>query len=75
MKITAIIVAAGNGTRMGGVKNKVFLKLGEKTVIEYTLNTFLSCKDIDEIILVTRECDIELCNKFKNVKLFINSFK
>lgn len=69
MKVTAIIVAAGNGTRMGGVKNKVFLKLGEKTVIEYTLNTFLSCKEIDDIILVTRECDIELCKKFKDIRV------
>ena len=69
MRITAIIVAAGNGTRMGGVKNKVFLKLGERTVIEYTLNAFLSCKEIDDIILVTRECDIELCKKFKDIKV------
>ncbi len=69
MKITAIIVAAGNGTRMGGVINKVFLPLGEETVIEHTLNTFLSCSMIDNIILVTRECDIELCKDFKGVKV------
>lgn len=70
MKITAIIVAAGNGTRMGGVINKVFLPLGEKTVIEHTLNTFRSCSIIDEIILVTRECDIELCKDF-GVKVIV----
>ncbi len=69
MKITAIIVAAGNGTRMGGVINKVFLPLGEETVIEHTLNTFSSCSMIDDIILVTRECDIELCKDFKGVKV------
>ena len=54
---------------MGGVKNKVFLELGEKTVIEHTLSTFFSCEVIDEIILVTRECDIELCKNFKNIKV------
>ena len=69
MKICAIIVAAGNGTRMGGVKNKVFLELGGKTVIEHTLDTFKKCKLIDDIILVTRECDIELCKGFGNIKV------
>ena len=69
MKTTAIIVAAGNGTRMGGVKNKVFLELGGKTVIEHTLETFKKCRLIDEIILVTRECDIELCKDFEGIKV------
>ena len=69
MKITAIIVAAGSGTRMGGVKNKVFLELRGKTVIEHTLDTFKNCKEIDDIILVTRECDIELCKDFKDLKV------
>ncbi len=71
MKITAIIVAAGNGTRMGGVINKVFLPLGEETVIEHTLNTFRSCSLIDDIILVTRECDIELCKSFDDIKVIV----
>ena len=66
-KITAIIVAAGNGTRMGGVKNKVFLPLGEQSVIDYTLNTISKCEEIDNIILVTRECDIPLCKNLKSM--------
>lgn len=69
MKITAIIVAAGNGTRMGGVINKVFLPLGDKTVIEHTLNTFSSCDEVDDVILVTRECDMELCRDFGDIKV------
>lgn len=71
MKITAIIVAAGNGTRMGGVINKVFLPLGRETVIEHTLNTFRSSGMIDDIILVTRECDIELCKNFNDIKVIV----
>ena len=35
-KITAIIAAAGSGTRMGGKINKVFMPLGEGTVIGHT---------------------------------------
>ena len=69
MKICAIIVAAGSGTRMGGVKNKVFLELGGKTVIEHTLDTFKNCNLIDKTILVTRECDIELCKDFEDIKV------
>ncbi len=69
MKITAVIVAAGSGTRMGGVMNKVFLPLGEKTVIEHTIDVFSSCDKISDIVLVTRECDIELCKNFKDIKV------
>lgn len=57
-KITAIIVAAGSGTRMGGVINKVFLPLGERTVIDHTIEAFSNILEISNIILVTRECDI-----------------
>lgn len=63
MKITAIIVAAGRGTRMGADKNKVFLSLGNRTVLEYTLSTVAACTAIDDIVLVTRECDIEKCRR------------
>lgn len=69
MKITAIIVAAGSGTRMGGVINKVFLPLGESTVIDHTINAISQVGEISEIILVTRECDIELCERFKNIRV------
>ena len=57
-KITAIIVAAGSGTRMGGVINKVFLPLGERTVIDYTIEAFSNVEEISNIVLITRECDI-----------------
>ena len=40
-KVSLIIVAAGSGTRMGGVMNKVFLPLGESTVIDHTINLHL----------------------------------
>ena len=68
MKVSCIIVAAGNGTRMGGVINKVFLPLGESTVIEHTINAFKKVEEIDDIVLVTRECDIEECRKY-NIKI------
>lgn len=65
MKITAVIVAAGNGTRMGGVINKVFLPLGNNAVIDYTINSISRSEKIDNIILVTREDDIKEAEKHK----------
>ena len=50
-KITAIIVAAGSGTRMGGVINKVFLPLGKRTVIDYTIEAFSNVEEISNIVL------------------------
>lgn len=69
MKISCIIVAAGSGTRMGGQINKVFMPLGESTVIDHTINAFSQVEEISDIILVTRECDIELCKRFNNIKV------
>lgn len=55
----AVIVAAGNGTRMGTDKSKLLLEIGGKTVIERTVETFENMAEIDEIIVVCRECDFE----------------
>ncbi|MCX5656987.1 MAG: 2-C-methyl-D-erythritol 4-phosphate cytidylyltransferase, partial [Candidatus Omnitrophica bacterium] len=52
MKITAVIPAAGRGKRLGGKKDKVFVLLGDKPVLFYTLRVLESSKLIDEIILV-----------------------
>ena len=59
--ICAVIVAAGSGKRMGAKENKVFLNLFDKPILAYTLEIFQQCKSIDSIVLVTRECDIGLC--------------
>ena len=56
--ICAIIVAGGKGSRMGAGFNKVFMKLGSKTVIERTVYAFNRCDAIDEIVIVTSENDI-----------------
>jgi 2-C-methyl-D-erythritol 4-phosphate cytidylyltransferase len=53
--ISAIIVAAGKGTRMGPGIDKVFLEVAGKPVIAHTWQRFDSVKLIDEIILVVRE--------------------
>ena len=63
VNVTAIVVAAGRGVRMGGTENKVFLPLRDKTVLAHTLLKFEQCSMIDEIILVTAEGEKERCRE------------
>ena len=60
MSNVAIILGAGNGTRMKSEKSKLLLEIGSKTVIERSVEAFLSVSDIDEIIVVARQQDIEI---------------
>ena len=48
---TAIILAGGNSTRFAN-KNKLLTKINEKCIIEYSINTFLSDLECNQIILV-----------------------
>lgn len=52
--ISAIIVAGGTGTRMQMATPKQFLSLGEKPVVRYSYDLFLSMPEITEIVVV---CD------------------
>lgn len=52
---TAIILAAGKSTRMGGGTDKAFLSLVNKPVIAWSLLAFERCPDIDRIVLVVRK--------------------
>lgn len=49
---TAIIVAAGSGTRFGGDTPKQFVRICGKPLLVHTLEKFQNCEAIDEIILV-----------------------
>lgn len=64
MSNIAIILGAGNGTRMKSEKSKLLLKINGKTVIERTVDVFSKIDLIDEIIVVCREGDL---NEFENV--------
>ncbi|MGE3466792.1 MAG: 2-C-methyl-D-erythritol 4-phosphate cytidylyltransferase [Pyrinomonadaceae bacterium] len=49
---TAIIVAAGSGTRFAGDQPKQFVPISGKPLIIHTLERFDACGTIDEIVLV-----------------------
>src|ERR1700746_1040479 len=53
-RVTAILPAAGMGTRMGGETPKQFLELDGTPILLLTLRRLASCDSISEIILATR---------------------
>jgi 2-C-methyl-D-erythritol 4-phosphate cytidylyltransferase len=59
MKISVIILCGGNSTRMGIGYNKVFMKIKDKYVLEYSIETFLNLKEVSNIIVVYNVNDIE----------------
>ncbi|WP_432667367.1 2-C-methyl-D-erythritol 4-phosphate cytidylyltransferase [Wukongibacter baidiensis] len=75
---TAIILAAGRGTRMKAEMNKQYLLLKGSPIIAHTISVFEKSPLIDEIILVINENDVDVCKKnilkkynFKKVKKVI----
>lgn len=61
-KVTAIVLAAGSGSRMNSTTKKQFMEIKGKPVIWYSLFAFEK-SDVDQIILVTGKDDIEYCRK------------
>jgi 2-C-methyl-D-erythritol 4-phosphate cytidylyltransferase len=59
MKIVALILAAGQGRRMGTARKKPYLLLGGKPVVYYTLFEFEQSPLIDEIVLVVGKVEVE----------------
>ncbi len=58
---TAIIVAAGRGTRMGSDIPKQFLKLDGIPIVVRTLRVFDQSPEVDEILLVVCEEYVSYC--------------
>ncbi len=72
MKTTAVILAAGNSTRMGFPKQTALLN--GKPVILHTLIAFEKAASVDNILLVTRAEDVkpfeQLCQENGITKLY-----
>jgi len=72
--VSALIVAAGKGTRMGQDVDKLFLELAGRPVLAHTWARFDAANCIDEVILVVREDArqrvAELGSKFRFSKPF-----
>lgn len=61
MRVSAIVPAAGQGKRMGGSQNKVYLSLGNKTILESTIAVLSEVQEIVEVIVVVRAEEVETC--------------
>ena len=75
-KVSAIILAAGSGSRFGEIKQ--FKELNGKPIWFYSLNTFIQSESVDELILVIPNDSLETLkqsqvftslNKTNNIKL------
>ena len=70
----AVIVAAGNASRMGGI-DKVMAQLKGEPMIARTVRTFQNCDAISEIVIVTRPDLIVpisgLCREMPKVKAVV----
>ncbi|MGN1389113.1 MAG: 2-C-methyl-D-erythritol 4-phosphate cytidylyltransferase [Bulleidia sp.] len=53
MNYSAVIVAAGSGTRMKLGYNKAYYRLDDRTILEHTMDIFLSDPDCCEVVVVT----------------------
>ncbi len=65
-----IVLAAGSGSRVGAKINKMYLPIGGKPLLLYTLEQVLKADCIDEIIVAVAETDMELFDNYIKKDLF-----
>lgn len=65
-KNIALIVAGGNGSRVGNYIPKQYIKINNKAIIRYTIERFLNNKNIDFVQVVIRQEDIDLYKEAVN---------
>ena len=53
--VSVVIAAAGMSNRMGSKINKQFIAIDNKPILAHSIEKFVRCKYIDEIILVAKE--------------------
>ncbi len=61
-KVGAIIVAAGESQRMGGV-DKVFALLGGKPVLARVVDAFEECSSVQQVVVVVSQQNLELARR------------
>jgi 2-C-methyl-D-erythritol 4-phosphate cytidylyltransferase len=66
-KVAAIIAAAGDSQRMGGI-DKMFAPIGGRPALARVIDTFQKCKLIDQIIVVMNSKNIEDCRRLVAVE-------
>lgn len=62
-KISVLIPAAGQGSRMDSSVKKPYLMLGDKPILSHTIDRFEQNSVIDEIFVIVDESDFPMCQK------------
>ena len=62
-EVTAVVVAAGKGSRMKSRINKQFLMLKDKPVLAHTLAALQECEAVDRVVVAAARGDIEYCSE------------
>lgn len=75
MKITAIVAAAGSGSRLGREKNKVLLNLGNKPVLGYSLEVLSAVPQVEEVIIAAAQGEEGECEAIANLYCKEKAFK
>jgi 2-C-methyl-D-erythritol 4-phosphate cytidylyltransferase len=65
MSAAAVIVAGGEGARMQAGKNKVFVEIEGRSILERSLSLFESTSQVREVVLVARAREITTCEALK----------
>ena len=55
MRVSAVIAAGGQGTRVGGDVPKQLKDLGGETLLTLAVKPFEQCRRVDEIVIVVPE--------------------
>lgn len=56
-RVAAIVLAGGRGARLGDSDNKVYLAVGGRPMLGYSLKTFASCGAVESLVVVGRNED------------------
>ena len=72
--ITAIVLAAGKGSRMQSDIPKQYMNIEDRPVLYYSLKSFEE-SSVDDIVLVTSEDDVSCCKESIVEKFHINKVK
>jgi len=73
-KVAALIVAGGIGKRFGGTTPKQFLYIGNKMVLEYSIDVFQRCELVSEIYIMLPfgydNIGKQIMSKYDKIKTF-----
>ena len=61
--ICAIILAAGNSSRFNSQTPKQFHQLNGQLLLDYPIQTFSKCNEIDQLIIVVAEKQVDAIKK------------